>query len=429
MGRAGKVVPAAATAPMHVSIDQKHAVLAIFALTYIGLAIGRIPGLRLDRTGIALLGAILIMIVSGASTSEVASTVNWPTIFLLFGFFVISAQLRLSGFYDRVAEAVSSRVGAPARFLALMIAVTAGLSAFLNNDIVCYALTPVVGAALVRQRTDPVPFLVALAAASNIGAAATLIGNGQNMMIGSVAHLDFLRYILWCFVPVVFGLGARYVVTLVGKGNGPPIVRAADVEPASAPYPFDRYHTAKGLVILGAVIALFFTSVPREVTVLVAASIHFLSTKFSTRQLLALVDWPVLLIFISLFAVSGTFGYTGYGEQLVRWLEGVGFDPAKQYNETILTAGLSVLINNAPAVMLLIKIIPIAHASTAYIMAAANSFAGSAIMTASVANIIVVQQARQQGIVISFGAFARLGLPITLVALGGLVGWAALMGP
>jgi Na+/H+ antiporter NhaD/arsenite permease-like protein len=109
-------------------------------------------------------------------------------------------------------------------------------------------------------------------------------------------------------------------------------------------------------------------------------------------------------------------------------MEGLGFDPAKPSNEALLTAGLSVLINNAPAVMLLIKIVPIASMSAAYIMAVANSFAGSAIMTASVANIIVVQQARQQGIVISFGAFARQGIPITILALAGLIGWALLVG-
>jgi Na+/H+ antiporter NhaD/arsenite permease-like protein len=414
---------------MHASIEQMHAILAIFALTYVGLAIGRIPGLRLDRTGIALLGAILMMIVSGDSTSQVASSVNWPTIFLLFGFFVISAQLRLSGFYDYIAIGISRRVDAPKRFLVFLIAVTAVLSAFLNNDIVCYVLTPVVGAALVRKRIDPVPFLIALAAASNIGAAATLIGNGQNMMIGSVAHLDFLSYILWCFVPVTVGLGAVYLVTAVGRRDDPPVLRAEDIEPASAPYAFDRYHSAKGLVILACVIGFFFTPVPREVTVLVAASIHFLSSKYQTRQLLNLVDWPVLLIFMSLFVVSGTFEETGYAAHLVAWMEGIGFDPTKPHNEAFLTAALSVLINNAPAVMVLIKIIPITHASVAYILALANSFAGPAIMTASIANLIVVQQARQLGIAISFGAFARRGIPITLAAIGGLIGWAALMGP
>jgi Na+/H+ antiporter NhaD/arsenite permease-like protein len=110
-------------------------------------------------------------------------------------------------------------------------------------------------------------------------------------------------------------------------------------------------------------------------------------------------------------------------------MEGVGFDPSRPNNEALLTAGLSVLISNAPAVLLLIKLVPIAHASSAYIMAVANSFGGNAIVTASVANIIVVQQARRQGVIISFGAFARLGIPITIAAMAGLMAWAALMGP
>ncbi len=414
---------------MHATPEQSHAILAVFALTYVGLAVGRIPGLRLDRTGIAILGAILMLIVSGGSVGAAAATVNWPTVLLVFGFFVISAQLRLSGLYDRVAVAISARPAAPLSFLAFLIAVTAGLSAFLNNDIVCYVLTPVVGAALLRKQMDPVPYLVALAAASNIGAAATLIGNGQNMLIGSVAHLDFFRYILWCFVPVAFGLCAVYVVTRMAMGDGAPAPLLADTEPVDAPVPFNRYHTVKGLVILAGVMAFFFTSVPREITVLVAASIHFLSSRFQTRQLLNLVDWPVLLIFLSLFVVTGTFQETGYGDRLVAWMEGLGFGPTLPHNEVILTAALSILINNAPAVMLLIKIVPITHASVAYIMAVANSMAGSAILTSSIANIIVVQQARRQGIIISFGAFARRGIPITLAALAGLVGWAALMGP
>jgi Na+/H+ antiporter NhaD/arsenite permease-like protein len=412
---------------MNVSIAQRPMILAIFLLTYIALAIGRIPGLRLNRTGIALLGAIAMIIFSGNSTEQSASAVNWPTIFLLFGFFVISAQLRLSGFYDRIAEAISNRLAAPEHFLVWLIAVTAGLSAFLNNDIVCYVLTPVVGAALIRKRMDPVPFLIALAVSSNIGAAATLIGNAQNMLIGSVAHLSFLKYSAWSFVPALLGLGATYAVTRIGQLQGPPVLQADDIEPEDPPCVFDRYHTAKGLVILAGVIALFFTPIPREITVLVAAGIHLLSTKFRTEQLLALVDWPVLLLFMSLFVISGTFQAAGYSELLVRWLEGAGFDPKILSHEAILTAGLSILINNAPAVMLLVKIVPMANVASAYVMAVANSFAGNAIMTASVANIIVVQQARRQGIVISFGAFARLGIPITIAAIAGLVGWAALV--
>lgn len=414
---------------MTVPIGQKPLILALFILTYAGLAIGRVPGLKLNRSGIALLGAIAMMLVSHSSSAEVVSYVNWPTIALLFGFFVISAQLRMSGFYGKVAETISSRLNSPEKFLVFLIAVAAGLSAFLNNDIVCFVLAPVVGTALVRKQLDPVPFLIALAAASNIGAGATLIGNAQNIMIGQLAGLGFLRYLAWAVVPVGFGLAGTYAVTRVAARAAPLTLPVADVAPEAAAYPFDPYHVAKGLVVLGVVIALFFTSLPREVIVLVAAAVHLLSRKNRTEDLLALVDWELLLLFTALFVVSGTFQATGYAASLVHWLGQVGFDPARPVNEVVLTTGLTALINNSPAVMLLVKLVPITQAGVATLLALANSFAGNIILTASVANIVVVQQARRQGIVVSFGTFARLGIPITVISLFGLIGWAALMQP
>src|ERR1035438_4120688 len=103
------------------SVYTARAVLAVFAITYLGIAAGRVPGLKLNRVGIALLGAIALMIFGDATTADVVSFVNWPTIFLLFGFFVISAQLRLSGFYDWVAGGISARLGNPARFLFILM--------------------------------------------------------------------------------------------------------------------------------------------------------------------------------------------------------------------------------------------------------------------------------------------------------------------
>ena len=186
---------------------------------------GHVPGLKLNRAGIALLGAIAMMIFGDVTTADVVSFINWPTIFLLFGFFVISAQLRLSGFYDKVASGISARLGHPARFLLILMAVTGGLSAFLNHDIVCYVFTPIVGAALLRKRINPVPFLIALAISSNIGAAATLIGNPQDMMIGQVAHLDFGHYLLWSSVPVLVAMGAAYgIIWLMSQKRLQPVV-------------------------------------------------------------------------------------------------------------------------------------------------------------------------------------------------------------
>jgi Na+/H+ antiporter NhaD/arsenite permease-like protein len=403
------------------------AILAIFAATYFGLAIGRVPGLKLNRVGIVLLGAIAIMILGGLTTDQVIAFVNWPTVLLLFGFFVISAQLRLSGFYDRIANAISARLDRPGRFLIVLMAVTGGLSAFLNHDIVCFVFTPIVGSALLRKRINPIPFLIALAIASDIGAAATLIGNPQDMMIGEVAKLSFGHYMLWSAVPVLFAMGAAYGIIWFMSRNHLESKLPAEDQTDREPYPFNRPHTIKGIVILIVVVGLFFTSLPKEIIALAAAGIHLASPKFRTADLLKLVDWPILVLFMGLFVVTGAFQSTGYGERAVQWLARTGFDLDAPANLALATAALSNLINNSAAVMLLLKVINLSHASTAYVLALANSFGGSLFIVGSVANIIVVQQARDLGIEISFRDFARLGIPVTLTALAGLIGWVLLM--
>ncbi len=406
---------------------ERHKIMrAMFAITDLGVARGHIPGLKLNRPGIALLGAICMMISGGVTTSDAVSYINWPTIFLLFGFFVISAQLRLSGFYDRVAVAVAGQLGHPARFLLILMLTAGGLSAFLNNDIVCYAFTPIVGISLLRQRINPVPFLVALAIASNLGAAATLIGNPQNMMIGQVAHLDFGRYLLWSIVPVVFALSAAYGIIWSLSHKQLQMQPAPQKESPQPVYALDRIHAAKGILILVAAIGLFFTSLPKEVIALAAAGIHLASTKFRTDELLGLVDWPILVLFMGLFVVAGTFHSTGYGDQAVHALAQRGFNLNSPGTLVLTTTALSNLIGNSAAVMLLLKIVNLTLPLTPYILALTNSFGGNFIVIGSVASIIVVQQASEQGVKISFWDFARLGIPVTLVALTGLLGWIAL---
>ncbi|MGA2243467.1 MAG: SLC13 family permease [Verrucomicrobiota bacterium] len=402
-------------------------ILAIFAITYLGLAMGRIPGLKLNRVGIALLGAIAMMIFGHVATSQAIAWVNWPTICLLFGFFVISAQLRLSGFYNLVAEGISERLGHPARFLFILMVVTGGLSAFLNHDIVCFVFTPIVATALLRQRLNPAPFLVALAIASNIGAAATLIGNAQDMLIGQTAHLAFGRYLLWSSVPVAFAMTCAYGIIWFLSRNQLQLSQPAPDSTPEHSYPFNRTHTIKGLIVLTAVIGLFFSSLPTEILALAAAGIHLASPKFRTEELLALVDWPILVLFVGLFVVTGAFVSTGFGDQAVARLAQAGFNLDRPVNLTITTAVLTSLINNSPTVMLLLKVVHPLTPTAAYILALANSFGGSLLIIGSVANLITVQQARDLGVKISFWDFSRLGLPVTLASLAGLLAWVKLM--
>lgn len=412
---------------MEIPHSAANAILAIFALTYLGIALGHVPGLKLNRTGIALLGAIAIIIFSRMSTTSVVGLINWPTILLLFGFFVISAQLRLSGFFGRVANVIAARLDNPARFLFDLMLVTAGLSAFLNHDIVCFVFAPIVATALIRRKINPVPFLVALAIASNIGAAATSVGNPQNMLIAEVAGLNFGPYVLWCIAPVLFALACAYAIIWAMSRHHLACAVPLPDDGLRFAQPFDRRHTIKGLVILVLVIAFFFTRIPKEIIALTAAGIHLASPKFRTEDMLKLVDWSILVLFMGLFVVTGAFQATGYGDHAVQWLAHGGLNLQSPAVLTLVTATLSNLINNAAAVLLLVKVTDVTHPATAYVLALANSFGGSLIIIGSVSNIIVLQQARELGIRISFRDFARLGVPVTFAALAGLLAWVALM--
>jgi len=174
------------------------------------------------------------------------------------------------------------------------------------------------------------------------------------------------------------------------------------------------------------VVGLFFTPLPKEVIALAAAGIHLASTKFRTDDLLRLVDWPILVLFMGLFVVTGAFQTTGCGDRAVQWLAHGGVDLNAPATLALTTAGLSNLINNSAAVMLLLKAVNLSQPATAYTLALANSFGGSLIILGSVSNIIVVQQARALGIKISFWDFARLCIPVTLAALAGMLVWIAL---
>ncbi|HEX9047139.1 MAG TPA: SLC13 family permease, partial [Verrucomicrobiae bacterium] len=263
--------------------------------------------------------------------------------------------------------------------------------------------------------------------ASNIGAAATLIGNPQDMLIGQMAHLNFGRYALWCAIPVTFALVCAYGIIWQLSKNNLHLPGAAANKNGTHSHHYNRTHTIKGLIVLAAVIGLFFSPLPAEIIALTAAGIHLASPKYRTDQLLGYVDWPILVLFIALFVVTGAFISTGSGTAAVQWLAHAGFNLNAPINLALATATLTSLINNSPTVMFLLKVVDLSNPVTAYVLALANSFGGSLLIIGSVANIITVQQARDLGIKISFWEFTRLGLPVTLASLAGLLVWVKLM--
>ncbi|MCS6771417.1 MAG: anion transporter [Kiritimatiellae bacterium] len=398
--------------------------VGIFLLTYLGVALGEIPGLAIDRTGIALLGGVAMIAFGVLNTEEAVGAVDMPTILLLFGLMVLSSQFRLGGFYTHVALQLTRFMDRPALFLWGLMVVSALLSAVLANDIVCLAFTPVLCWSLSRRGLNPLPYLLGLAISSNIGSAATIIGNPQNMLIGQVANLSFLHFTLWCSIPSVFALAAAFAI-LVGLFRGAWMAKGPAIPKGDWP-DYDRRQSAKGLVVTALLIASFFTSVPRELSALVAAGVLLCSRRMATRSIMGLVDWHLITLFIGLFVVVRGFENTGWPAYIVETLRAHGIHLDAPMVLAGLSAVLSNLVSNVPAVMLLTKFIPTSPPEPWYVLALASTFAGNLITIGSIANLIVIEQAKQSGIEISFADHARAGIPVTLASFAILYAWIAL---
>ena len=413
--------------PFGLSADDA-IVLAIFALVYAGMMLGGLPRLMLDRTGVALLGAIAIIGLREMTPEEAAGAVHLPTMLLLFSFMVISAQMRLGGFYSAVTRRISAlRVG-PVGLLAVVIFVAGALSAIFSNDIVCLAIAPVLAEACLRRRLDPVPYLLALACASNIGSAATLIGNPQNMLIGEVMKLSFGGYARVALLPVGLSLLALWALLAWPVHRGVLLVdpEANQLAAMTAEAPrFDAWQTFKGLfVALGLVGVFLFTDWPRDVAALVAAGFLMLSQRFHSSRVMVLIDWPLLILFMGLFVVNHALQDTGLVQQALDGLAAKGLhfnEPGVLFGATLV---LSNLVSNVPAVMLLL---PAAEGPQAgATLALVSTLAGNLLIVGSIANIIVVNAAKRCGIKIDWKMHARVGVPVTVLTLAITAGWLAL---
>lgn len=393
------------------------AVLVIFGLVYLGMILGGLPFLQLDRTGIALLGAIAMIGTESVSVDDAARAIHLPTVLLLFAFMVVSAQMRLGGFYDWVTVRLAALPVSAAALLGAVIAMTGLLSAIFSNDVVCLAVAPVLVGACLRRGLDPVPFLLGLACAANIGSAATLIGNPQNMLIGQKLHLSFMGYAAVAIVPVVAGLVLTWMVIVMrtpGRWEASGLPAGVPVE--SEPPALDRWQTIKGLAVALAILAAFlFAPWPRDVVALVGAGLLLLSRRFHSSRVLGLVDWELLVLFMGLFIVNDALQRTGLPARLVTHAAAMGLQldhPGALFGAAFV---LSNIVSNVPAVMLLLPLAQ--HPLAGPLLALSSTLAGNLFIVGSIANIIVVDAARRDGVVIDWRRHAAIGIPVTLATL------------
>lgn len=396
---------------------------SVFVLVYLGMILGEVPGLRLDRTGIALLGAIALIASGRISLQDAWSAIDVATIALLLGLMVISAQFRLGGFYTAVTRRLGAADHTPPQLLALVVLTSGVLSAILANDIVCLAMAPVLLELCARRGLDPVPFLLALACGSNVGSAGTLIGNPQNMLIGEVLDLSFAGYLWQGGVPALLGLGAVWaVLDLSYRGRWH---RSVPVPTVTEP-PYDRWQTMKGAAVVTVVMAAFlFTSAPREVVALAAAGVLLASREMASREMLGLVDWHLLVLFAGLFIVNAAVQQSGLLGGVFMAFRMAHLDLANPGVLFGVTAVLSNLVSNVPAVMLLLPVA--SHPLSGAVLALASTLAGNLFIVGSIANIIVVDQAKRLGVEIDWRTHARVGVPVTLATLVVAAAWLALV--
>ena len=400
-------------------------VATVFAIVYVGMILGGLPFLQLDRTGVALLGAIAIVGLEVLTPEQAALSIHLPTLLLLFSFMVLSAQMRLGGFYTWVTLRIAALPLAPPMLLAATMAAVAALSAVFSNDVVCLAVAPVLADACARRRLDPVPYLIGLACAANIGSAATLIGNPQNMLIGQVLALHFTAYLRAAFLPALLGLAAAWGI-IAWRLSAATETQLAATERREGEYTgLDPWQTTKGLAVAGALLLVFlFTDWPREVAALAGAGILMTSRRLHSHKMLGLVDWELLILFIGLFVVNHAFERTGLAAQAIRSLAAAGLplsEPAPLFATTFV---LSNVLSNVPAVMLLLP--AATEPFSGAMLALVSTLAGNLLIVGSIANIIVVDAARRRGIAIDWRRHAVTGIPVTVATLAITAGWFAL---
>ncbi len=392
---------------------RKGAVLLVFLATYLVLAIGRLPGSQLDRTGAATVGASLLIALGVLSLEEAYRAIDFNIITLLLGMMIVVAHLRLSKIFQLINSWIISHAHHP-RVLLVLVTLTSGLlSALLVNDTVCFVLTPLVLDVLIQLRRNPIPYLLAIAMAANIGSLATITGNPQNMIIASLSHITYTHFAAKLAPIAAIGLVLTVVAIMLAYPSEFRRHRPFRVD--LAPARTHRPLLIKSVSVLLAMIVSFFVGLNPSAVALVGGSLLLVMGRVKAEYVYAEIDWPLLLMFAGLFIVIA-----GVEEALLspELLSAVG----RLHLERLpvlatITVFLSNLVSNVPAVLALKPFVTsLPDQQQLWLtIAMASTFAGNFTVLGSIANLIVLQRAQAQGVTISFWEHFRIGAPLTVL--------------
>jgi len=394
---------------------RKLAAGVIFAASYLALAIGRIPGLGIDRAGIALVGACLMIASGTLGLEDTFAAIDIDTITLLLGMMILVAHLRLSGFFAFAAAWVMRRAQRPLVLLCAVTFVTGVFSAFLVNDAICLVLAPLVLEITRGMGRKPVPYLLAVAMASNVGSVATITGNPQNIMIGSFSHIPYARFAL-ALGPVAIA-GLILTVVLIALFHRDEFALHGRLEANIPKFRVNRALALRGLLTAAVMVGLFFAGQPPAKVAIVLGSLLLLTRRIKSARIYAEIDWSLLLMFTGLFIIVSGARQALLTPDVVDRVGRLGLDMIPVL--AAVTAVLSNLVSNVPAVLMMKPFVePLKNQETAWLaVAMASTLAGNFIVLGSIANMIVVQKAAHRGVRIGFWDYFRVGAPLTVITL------------
>jgi Na+/H+ antiporter NhaD/arsenite permease-like protein len=397
--------------------------LAIFAFTYFVFAVGNFPGLKLDRTGAALAGALLMVVTGSLSESAALAAIDFHTLLLLLGMMIIVANLRVSGAFALVARWLLERAHSGYGLLAMTVLASGVLAAFFINDVVCLSLAaPLIEVARILE-IDAAPLLIALATGSNIGSSATITGNPQNMIVAGFAGIGYSAFAIRLAPVALIGLLFDFaVIAWLYRGSLSQLARRDDLH-VPVPPPERRYHLVKTSIVAAAVLVLFAMGYPTHLVALGGGAALLFTRRMLPSTIYEQIDWTLLVMFAGLFIVVRGAETTGLLEDLVRK---VGSERLKSVATlSVVAAVLSNLVSNVPAMLLFKPIYPQIRQgmSTGLVLASASTLAGNLTLLGSIANLIVVEQARREGIEIGFVEYLKVGVPVTIITLAVDIAW------
>ncbi|WP_408890402.1 SLC13 family permease [Myxococcus faecalis] len=407
--------------------------LAIFLFTYVFIAGARLPFLKLDRPGGALLGAVLMVVFGVVSPAEVFNhsedtakhAIDADTIVLLLGMMLLAAYMSQAAVFRTAGAWAVRRARTPRLLLIAVTFISAVLSAFLVNDTVCLMLTPLVLATVDDAKLPPVPYLLAVCMGSNSGSVATFTGNPQNMLIQGASGISYASFAAYMAVPALLStiIVAAALVYLFRNE-----LSTKRFEPQPPPPPVDRWLLVLTLTVTVGVIVAFFAGLPMSWSALAGAALVMALSRREPREALERVDWVLLLFFASLFVVVYGVNKHGWAEEIRLIFAPLMAGPP--WRETLGFAGLTLvasnLFSNVPFVMLARSWVPTLQNVELgwHVLALGSTLAGNLTLVGSVANLIVFEAARGK-VDMSFMRYLRVGLPVTLVSF--VVGIAVLL--